>query len=54
MAERFVTQGVERDPRLVVETIVTIVARCVFGPSFTPELTQEDRTAVRSPRDLPA
>jgi AcrR family transcriptional regulator len=36
MAERFVTKSVNRHPRLVVDTIVTIVARCVFGPSFTP------------------
>jgi hypothetical protein len=39
MVERFVTQTVDRDPRLVVDTIVTVVARCVFGPSLAPELT---------------
>jgi AcrR family transcriptional regulator len=39
MIERFVTQSVDRDPRVVVDTVVTIVARCVFGPSFAPELT---------------
>jgi AcrR family transcriptional regulator len=39
MVERFVEETGDRDPRLVVDTIVTIVARCVYGPSFTPELT---------------
>ena len=39
MVERFVTQSVDREPRVVVDTIVTIVARCVFGPSFAPKLT---------------
>jgi AcrR family transcriptional regulator len=39
MVERFVTETLDRDPRVVVDTIVTIVARCVFGPSFAPKLT---------------
>jgi AcrR family transcriptional regulator len=39
MVERFVTQSVDRDPRLVVDTITTIVGRCIFGSSFGPERT---------------
>ena len=39
MVERFVTQSVDRDPRLVVDTIATIVSRCIFGSSFGPERT---------------
>jgi AcrR family transcriptional regulator len=39
MVERFVTQSVDREPREIVDTIVTIVTRCVFGPSFAPKLT---------------
>lgn len=34
MVERSVTETVAPEPRPVVDTIVTIVARCVFGPSF--------------------
>jgi AcrR family transcriptional regulator len=33
MVERFVTQSVDRDPRLVIDTIATIIGRCIFGSS---------------------
>jgi hypothetical protein len=36
---RFVAQSVDRKPRVIVDTIVTILAKCVFGPSFAPKLT---------------
>jgi AcrR family transcriptional regulator len=31
MAERLITQSLERDPRQVVDTIVAIVVRCLYG-----------------------
>jgi hypothetical protein len=47
MVERFVTQTLERNPRLVVGTLVTIVARCVFGPTFVPEVGERTEKPLR-------
>jgi AcrR family transcriptional regulator len=33
MAERLVTQSLDRDPRLVLDTILAIFAKCLFSPA---------------------
>ncbi len=35
MAERMVTQSLDKDPAELLDTIITIIAKCIYGPELS-------------------
>lgn len=57
MAERLVTQSLHRDPDQVLDTIIAIVAKCIFstsGPAGRARSADDDVTQPRQPDEADA
>jgi AcrR family transcriptional regulator len=51
MAERLVTQTLDRDPRQVFDTIIAILVKCLYTPSAAPSAASTPRTGQRRSAD---